>query len=90
MALLGRYQGIVRRLIEKAVDLRGVDDLHLAQPPSTGWLGIDQTGLSGELVIHCGFGAADWPVCGTSNNPAAARVWRCSLMMPEGYRTGRA
>jgi len=37
MALPGRYKGIVRRLIEKAVDLRDVSDLHLEQPPSTCW-----------------------------------------------------
>jgi hypothetical protein len=58
MALLGRYQGIVRRLIEKGVD----EALAIF---STGWLGIDQTRLSGggacvELLLDDAGGTLYW------------------------------
>ena len=58
MALLGRHQGIVRRLIEKGVD----EALAIF---STGWLGIDQTRLSGsgacvELLLDDAGGTLYW------------------------------
>ena len=37
---------------------------------------------------HPGPASRSWPMCETSNRPAALRVWWCSAIRPAGYCTG--